>query len=74
MPNVLQTCLKCFKLKMMIVELKMAQPIESDKEPIDMLSSIGRMVQKSYLSSRTLVQTVKVKLQLVEVHRSLAKY
>ena len=59
---------------MMIVELKTAQPIESDKEPIDMLSSIGRMVQKSYFSSRTLVQTVKVKLQLVEVHRSLAKY
>ena len=45
---------------MMIVELKTAQPIESDKEPIDMLSSIGRMVQKSYLSSKMSVQSIKV--------------
>ena len=35
MLNVFQTCLKGFKLKKLVVEPKMTQPIESDEEPVD---------------------------------------
>ena len=51
----------------------MAQPIELDEEPIDLLaqpvnlfSSIDQGVQKPYFSSRTLVQPVKIEPQLIE--------
>ena len=67
MSNVFQTRLKGFKLKMMVVEQKTAQPVEPYKEPIDLLSSIGRRVQKPFLYFTTLVQPVKVEPQLVEV-------
>ena len=30
-----QTCLKGFKLKKLVVEPKIAQPVESDEEPVD---------------------------------------
>ena len=40
MSNVFQTCLKCFKLKMMIVEPKTTQPIEPNEELVDLFSSI----------------------------------
>ena len=39
MSNAFQTCLKGFKLKMMIVEPKMAQPVELDEELVDLFSS-----------------------------------
>ena len=62
MLNVFQTCLKGFKLKMMVVELKTAQPVESDEELIDLFNSIGQRVQKFSLSSRMLVQLTDKKL------------
>ena len=49
MSNVFQAYLKGFKLKMIVVEPKKAQPVESDEEPIDLFSSTSRMVQKSFL-------------------------
>ena len=67
MLNVFQTYLKGFKLKMMVVEPKTTQLVEPDEEPVNLFSSIGRMVQKPSLSSRTLVQLVKVEPQPVEV-------
>ena len=45
MSNVFQTCLKGFKLKMMIVEPKMAQPVEPDEKPINLFSSTDQPVQ-----------------------------
>ena len=39
MSNVFQICLKGFKLKMMVVEPKTAQPVESDEEPVDLFIS-----------------------------------
>ena len=39
MSNVFQTCLKGFKLKMMVVESKTTQLVELDEEPIDLFSS-----------------------------------
>ena len=67
MSNVFQTRLKGFKLKMMVVEQKTAQPVEPYKEPIDLLSSTGRRVQKPFLYFTTLVQPVKVEPQPVKV-------
>ena len=67
MSNVFQTCLKDFTLKMIVVEPKMTQPVESDKELIGLFISTSRNVQKPSLSSRTLVQLVKVEPQPVEV-------
>ena len=73
MSNVFQSCLKGFKLKKMVVELKTTQPVEPDEEsveldeePIDLFNSIGQGVQKPSLFSRMLVQPVKVQPQLVE--------
>ena len=37
----------------------MVQPIELDKEPIDLHNLTGRGVQKHFLSSKTFVQPVK---------------
>ena len=58
----------------MVVNPKMAQPIELDEEPIDLLaqpvnlfSSIDQGVQKPYFSSRTLVQPVKIEPQPIEI-------
>ena len=34
MSNVYHTCLKSFKLKMMVVEPKMVQPVESNEETV----------------------------------------
>ena len=53
-----QTCLKDFKLKKLVVE--------PDEEPIDPQLNWSR-VQKNSLSSRTVVQPVKVEPQQVEV-------
>ena len=47
---------------MMVVELKTAQPIESDEELIDLFNSIDQRVQKISLSSRMLVQLADQKL------------
>ena len=52
---------------MMVVEQKTAQPVEPYKEPIDLLSSTGRRVQKPFLSFTTFVQPVKVEPQPVKV-------
>ena len=35
MSNVYHTCLKSFKLKMMVVEPKTAQPVESNEETVE---------------------------------------
>ena len=67
MSNVFQTCLKGFKLKMMVLEPKSAQLVESYKELVDLFNSTSRMVQKPSLSSKTFVQLVKVEPQPVEV-------
>ena len=60
MSNASQFCLKGFNLKMMVVEPKMVQSVESNEEPIDLFSSTDRRVQTPFLSSRTVVQPVKV--------------
>ena len=52
---------------MMVVEPKIVQLVELDEEPINLSNSTYQMVQKPYLSSRTLVQSVKVEPQLIEV-------
>ena len=41
--------------------------VEPDEKPIDLFSSIGRIVQKHSLSFKTVVQPVEVKPQSVEV-------
>ena len=60
MSNIFQTCLKGFRLKMMVVEPKMTQLVEPDEEPVDLFTSTDQQVQKPSLSSRMLVQPVKV--------------
>ena len=55
MSNAFQFYLKGFKLKQMVVELKVTQLVEPDEESVDLFSSIGRKVHKPSLSSRTLV-------------------
>ena len=52
---------------MIVVEPKMTQPVESDKELIGLFISTSRNVQKPSLSSRTLVQLDKVEPQPVKV-------
>ena len=60
MSNVFQTCLKGFKLKKLVVEQKMAQPVEPDEEPVDPSTQPVEECKKSSLSSRMVVQLVKV--------------
>ena len=68
MSNVFQTCLKGFKLKKLVIEPKMAQPIEPDEEPINPQLNWSRGTKKPYLSSKTVVQLVKVEPQPVNPH------
>ena len=63
MSNVFQTYLKGLKLKKIIVELKTAQSVKLDEELVDLFKSTGRMVQKSSISSRTLIQSVDDQLR-----------
>ena len=51
----------------MVVKPKMAQPVELDEEPIDLFNFTGWKVQKHFLSSKTIVQSVKVEPQSIEV-------
>ena len=62
-----ETCLKGFKLKMMVVEPKTIQLVVPDEELIDLFNSIGQKVQKTSLFSKTFVQLIKVKHQPIEV-------
>ena len=72
MLNVFQTW-----LKKLVVEPKTAQPVELNEESVDRQlnqsrskstpSSTGRGCKKLSLSSKTIVQSVKVEPQLVEV-------
>ena len=57
----------------MVVEPKTAQPIELDEELVNLFSSTDRKVQKPSLSSRTVVQQLKVEPQPVEVEPQLVK-
>ena len=50
----LKFCVKCFpnlfkrfKLKMMVVEQKMTQPVELNEKSVDLFSSIGQNLQKN---------------------------
>ena len=63
MSNASQFCLKGFNLKMMVVEPKMAQSVESNEELVDLFSSTDRRVQTPSLSSRMVVQPVKIEPQ-----------
>ena len=63
MSNVFQTYLKGLKLKKIVVELKTTQSVKLDEESVDLFKSTGRMVQKSSISSRTLVQLVDDQLK-----------
>ena len=67
MSNIFQTCLKGFKLQIMVVEPKTTQVVEPHEEPVDQFSSISQGVQKLSLSSRMIVQLVKVEPQPVEI-------
>ena len=60
MSNVFQTCLKGFKLKKLVVEQKMAQPVEPDEEPVNPPTQPVEGCKKSSLSSGTVVQPIKV--------------
>ena len=51
----------------MVVEPKTAQPIELDEELVNLFSSTDRKVQKPSLSSRMVIQPVKVEPQPIEV-------
>ena len=63
MSNVFQTCLKGFKLKKLVVEPKMTQQVEGCK----------KKKQKHFLSSRTVVQPVKVEPQPIDPHLNRSK-
>ena len=41
MSNAFQTCLKGFKLKIMVVEQKMSQLVESNEKLVDLFSLLG---------------------------------
>ena len=43
--NIFQTCLKGFKLKMIVVEPKTTQSVEPNEESVDLFSSTGQMIQ-----------------------------
>ena len=43
----------------MVVEPKMAQPVESNDEPVDLFNLTGQGMQKPSLSSRMLVQSIE---------------
>ena len=60
MSNVFQTCLKGFKLKKLLVEPKMAQPIELDEESVDPSTQPVEGCKKHSLSFRMVVQSVNV--------------
>ena len=47
MSNVFQTCLKGFKLKKLVVEPKMAQPVEPDEESVDPQLNRSRGAKKT---------------------------
>ena len=51
---------------MMIVEPKMAQPVELDEESVDLFNSTYWKVQKPSLYSRMLIRLIKVELYPVE--------
>ena len=68
MSNVFQTCLKCFKLKKLVVKSKTTQPIKPEEEPVKSSSTGARGEKKNYLSSRTVVQSIKVEPQSVNSH------
>ena len=71
MSNAFQFCLKDFKLKMIVVEPKIAQLVEL----VNLFNSTCQTVQKPLsLSFRMLVQLVKVEFQSIEVQRSLVKH
>ena len=53
MSNAFQFYLKGFKLKQMVVELKVTQLVEPDEESVDLFSSIGRKVHKPSLFQNT---------------------
>ena len=85
MSNVFQTCLKGFKLKMLVIKSKTAQPIESVEESIDPQLNWSR--SKSTPNSisqgvgRPLAQSIDPHLNqsrssqgVVEVQRSPVKY
>ena len=66
--NDFQTCLKGFKLKKLVVEPKMAQPVEPDEESINLQLNRSRGAKNSSLSSRMIVQPIKVEPQPVDPH------
>ena len=66
--NVLQTCLKGFKLKKLVVEPKTAQPIELDEELIDPQLNQSSGAKKNLLYSRMVVQPVKGEQEPVDPH------
>ena len=68
MSNVFQTCLKGFKLKKLVVETKMAQLVKLDEEPVDPQLNWSRDAKKHSLSSKMVVQPIKVEPQLVDPH------
>ena len=57
---VYKICLKDFKLKKLGVEPKTAQPVESDEERVNPPVQQVEGCKKSFLSSRTVVQPVKM--------------
>ena len=68
MSNIFQTCLKGFKLKKLVVELKKTQPVEPNEELINPQFNQSRGAKKPSLSSRMIVQSVKVESQPVDPH------
>ena len=76
MSNAFQYCLKGFKLKLMVVEPKMAQlveldeeSVEPDEEPVDLFNLIGRPVQLN--RSTCLAQPVKGCKNLLSLSKCL---
>ena len=66
MSNVFQTCFKGFNLKKLVVEPKTAQPVDSQLNR-------SRSVKQPSLSSRTVVQPVKVEPQSVDPHLNFSR-
>ena len=69
MSNVFQTYLKGFKLKILVVEPKMTQPVKPAEEPVKGC----KKKKKHFLSSRTAVQPVKVEPQPIDPHLNWSK-
>ena len=74
MSNVLQTCLKDFKLKKLVVEQKTVQPVEPEEEPVDPQLNRSRSAKNLLSLLEWLFNRLRSSQGAIEVQRSPAKH